>query len=248
MDVDAIMALVAEAPSHQPPPLPQPGPVTPVPPPMPAELAPPQPDELSSPFCDEPDIPPPHSVPVPMPAPEPTVRPQARVEDITPERGPTLGGTRVTLTGQHLYRVSIVRFGGELAQTIGAREPTEIRVLAPAVAAPGAVDVSVQNPSSDERVIKHGFTYETLPPPKIDSVTPTYAAAAGGTEISVIGKNFVRDTAVHIGDTPVAKVRFVDATTLEVTVHGGRKGALMDVAVVNPDGKRDVQKRAFKYH
>ena len=241
-------------PSKPPPPPPPPpsGAVPPPPPPPPPPPLDPLPpntslDDDSSPFSTSVDVPPPHSVPVPRPAPEPTVRPQAKVEDIAPDGGPTLGGTRVTLVGEHLYRVSIVRFGGELAQTIGAREPAEIRVLAPAAQAIGAVDVTVQNPSAPETLIENGYTYRALPAPKIDSVAPTHADPVGGTEISIIGQNFLEETKVLIGKTAATQVVFIDATTLEVVVPGGSSGAMMDVAVENPDGKRAVVKRAFKY-
>lgn len=255
-DIDALMAFVgddaaAAAPATPPPP-PPPAPAHPTPlpprPPLPTE-----PIDLSdsldeeSPYSRELDIPPPHSVPVPMPAPEPTVRPQAVVVDVSPASGPTLGGTGVTLHGKHLYRVSIVRFGGELAQTIGAREPSEVKVLAPAAKSAGAVDISVQNPGTDETTLANGYEYLALPAPKIDSVAPTYAAAAGGTEISVIGKNFVAETRVFVGTELANKSVFIDATTLEVVLPGGKSGALMDVSVENPDGKRDTVKRAFKY-
>lgn len=250
--IDALMALVGDTPAaHVPTPAPPAPPVAR--PPLPTEpLDVDDPHgagafDDDSPFSSELDIPPPHSVPVPMPAPEPTVRPQARVDDVSPDSGLTLGGTRVTLTGEHLYRVSIVRIGGALAQTVGAREPHEIRVLAPAAKSVGAVDITVQNPSADETLVAQGFTYKALPAPKIASVAPTYADAAGGTEISVIGQNFVSDTRVLVGATPVKKIRFVDATTLEVVLPSGKSGAMMDVIVENPDGKRDVAKRAFKY-
>jgi hypothetical protein len=263
--IDALMALVGETPdaglppppvrsgpSSPPPPLPTPATTAPTPlpprPPLPTEpMDMGDPGEEESPYSTRLDIPPPHSVPVPMPAPVPTVRPKAEVTDVSPDSGPTLGGTGVTLHGKHLYRVSIVRFGGELAQTIGAREPTEVKVLAPAAKSAGPVDVSVQNPSAEETTIPKAYTYKALPAPKISSVAPTYADAAGGTEISVIGKNFIAETKVLIGKEPAKKVVFIDATTLEVVLPGGDSGAMMDVAVENPDGKRDTVKRAFKY-
>lgn len=253
--IDALMALVgdsaplptATAPAAEPPPARAPMATEPFEPGEPVTVEDVPFDEDESPFSNELDIPPPHSVPVPMPAPEPTVRPQARVDDVSPDGGLTLGGTRVTLTGQHLYRVSIVRIGGALAQTIGAREPHEIRVLAPAAKSAGVVDITVQNPSADETLVPQGFTYRALPAPKIASVAPTYADASGGTEICVMGQNFVSDTRVLVGSTPAKKTKFIDATTLEVVLPGGKSGAMMDVIVENPDGKRDVAKRAFKY-
>jgi hypothetical protein len=193
------------------------------------------------------DIPPPDTVPVPQPGPIPTVRPAAVIDEVTPDRGPVLGGTRVTLTGQHLYRVSIVRFGGELAQTIGAREPAELRVVAPARQDAATVDVTIENPGAPMTIKARAFSYAALPAPVIESVAPRELSADKDAKLSVIGKNFVVDSRVLVGEAAPKKVTFVDGGTLEVVVAGGKRGSMMDVAVVNPDGKRVAMKRAFRF-
>jgi hypothetical protein len=153
----------------------------------------------------------------------------------------------VTLTGKHLFRVSIVRFDGELAQTIGAREPAEIKILAPPHKVAGVVDVTVENPGAPMTVKAKAFTYAALPAPEISSVAPREASAANDTKLSVQGKNFLAESQVLVGDTAAKKVTFVDAGTLEIVVAGGKSGAMMDVTVVNPDGKKVAIKRAFKF-
>jgi hypothetical protein len=192
------------------------------------------------------DLPPPDFL-APPPLSTPKVWAQPIVDEIAPEGGPVLGGTRVTLTGKHLFRVSIVRFGGELAQTIGAREPHEIKVLSPPRKEAGVVDVTVENPAAPMAIKPKAFTYAALPAPVIDSVAPREAAAAKDSKLSVHGKNFLAASEVLVGDAPVKKVTFIDAGTLEIVVAGGKSGAMMDVMVVNPDGKRVSIKRAFKF-
>src|SRR5690606_25439605 len=139
------------------------------------------------PFTDDVDLPPPTSVPVPAPYAPPRVVPQAQVEEITPAEGSILGDTRVTLIGQHLYRESIVRIDGQIARTVGATEPREIRVVTPPRKSAGVVDLSVQNPNSEVVTFENGFRYLPLPPPKITSVAPDHVPAKGGGEITIVG-------------------------------------------------------------
>ncbi|MBW2528584.1 MAG: IPT/TIG domain-containing protein [Deltaproteobacteria bacterium] len=194
----------------------------------------------------EPGPPPPASVPLPPPAYSPKISPTAEIADVMPGHGPTIGGTTVTIAGQHLFRESIVRFGGEIARTTGAREPLELKVEAPPANKPGPVDVTVQNPGAALAVLAGAFRYERLAPPQVSSVAPSRLASAGG-EISITGKGFVAGSVVLLGKDEAAGVRFVDETTLEVKVPAGESGRYVDVAVKNPDGQQDVARRAFVF-
>ncbi len=194
-----------------------------------------------------PDLPPPDSVPVPEAPRAPKVVPSAVVEDVSPAEGPVIGGTRLTLSGQHLYRESIVRIDGVITQTIGAREPHELRVLVPSRDGDGTVDITVQNPGSPITELPGAFRYTPLPAPEIHSVAPTHAKAAGGTEITIAGAHFVEQTSVLLAGERATTVAFIDAEHLEVVVPAGKAGRFVDVAVENPDGKRDTTRRAFKY-
>jgi IPT/TIG domain/FG-GAP repeat len=65
------------------------------------------------------------------------------VEALTPDKGPTSGGTSVTITGEHLENATAVRFGGSEAAIVARTSPKSITVVSP----PGThtVDVVVQN-------------------------------------------------------------------------------------------------------
>src|SRR5690606_19921464 len=158
-----------------------------------------------------PDLPPP-SVPRPAPLAAPKVYPVARVDDVEPAEGTILGGTRLTLTGANLFRYSIVRIDGLIAQTVGADEPRELRVLTPPRDRPGAVDVVVENPMADPAVVAGGFRYVPLAPPKITAVAPDHVAARGGAEIAIEGQGFVKTSVVLLDGVPAAQVRFVSST------------------------------------
>ena len=190
--------------------------------------------------------PPPASVPLPPPLYSPKVSPTAEILDVMPDHGPTIGGTAVTITGLHLFRESIVRFGGEIARTTGAQEPRQLKVEAPPSKTQGSVDVTVQNPGAEVATLGKVFRYERLPAPVIASVAPNRLGVGGG-EISITGSAFLSDTVVLLGDVEADRVVFVDATTLEVKVPAGASGEYVDVAVRNPDGQRQVARRAFVY-
>jgi len=191
--------------------------------------------------------PPPESVPLPQDVPRPAIVPSAVVTDVSPSEGPTVGGTGITLEGEHLHRESIVRLGDVLATTIGAAGGRQLRVTAPPHERAGAVDITIQNPGSALTVLEKAFRYEPLPAPKIDIVAPNHAAVKGGTELTITGKNFVADTQVLLDGTAVTQTVLVDATTLEVKTPPGKAGKMVDVEVKNPDGKGDRARRAFAY-
>jgi hypothetical protein len=182
--------------------------------------------------------------PVPVAA---KVYPAARLDEIDPREGPILGDTRVTLTGANLFRYSIVRIDGLIAQTIGAQEPRELRVFTPPRDRPGPVDVVVENPMAPPAVLAGGFRYLPLPPPRITGVAPDHVAARGGAEIAIEGQGFVSSSVVLLDGVPAANVRFVSSTVLEVKTPGGEDGKLVDVVVKNPDGQTDLARRAFVY-
>jgi hypothetical protein len=240
-DADRPETESAEAESTQP----RPGEPRGEPPPPPVPPGPP-PSEDGNPISTIPLEPPPESVPRPRAVPPPTTLPKAVIQDVEPDHGVTLGGDKVTLRGENLFRESIVRIGGSIAATVGASEPREIEVSTPPRPGPGPVDVSVQNPGAELVTLDKAFRYESLPAPTIETVAPNRVAAKGGTEISITGTGFVDQTVVVL-DGAAVPTKFVDASTLEVTVPAGQDGRMVDVAVANPDGKQDVEVRAFVY-
>jgi hypothetical protein len=196
---------------------------------------------------DDLDLPPPASVPVPRAMAAPKQFPAPTIEDVMPTEGSVLGGTKVTLVGKNLLRQSIVRFGGSIATTVSAQSDREMRVLTPPSERAGSVELTVQNPGTDPVAAKQPFRYLALTPPKITSVAPNRGAVRGGTELSILGEGFVRETVVLLDGVEIAGTKFVDGTTIELRTPPGAAGKLIDVAVRNPDGKEAVSRRAFMY-
>ena len=214
---------------------------------MPPAPEPPPPAVIMAPAGDAADLPPPASVPRPLPFVAPKVVPAAKVAEVEPDHGAVLAETKLTIRGERLFRESIVRIDGVLARTVGATEPREIRVLAPARMTAGVVDLTIQNPGSEPITLAKAFRYEPLPAPKITSVAPARGAVKGGTEISVLGQGFVKGAVVLFDGVEAAKTTYVDHTTVDARTPPGKSGQAIDVAVRNPDGQLVQARRAFLY-
>ncbi|MBU1877460.1 MAG: IPT/TIG domain-containing protein, partial [Chloroflexi bacterium] len=87
----------------------------------------------------------------------------------------------------------------------------------------------------------------TIHAPVIESVTPTTGPLAGGTRVTITGRNLApRGVVVRIGHRSY-QVRVVNDHTVEaVTYHAWEPGPV-DVEVVNPDGLNAVLPGGFTY-
>lgn len=83
------------------------------------------------------------------------------ITSILPVSGPTRGGQRVLITGTNFAGGSAVRFGAVPA-AVTVQSSTALVAVAPAHA-PGAVDVTVENPGAAPAVGASAFTYVAIP-------------------------------------------------------------------------------------
>ena len=68
------------------------------------------------------------------------------VTEVSPDKGPTAGGTSVTIAGKHLNEATAVKFGSTAASSVTADSETSITAVAPA--GTGTVDVTVSTPGA----------------------------------------------------------------------------------------------------
>jgi hypothetical protein len=174
-------------------------------------------------------------------------KPAPQITGITPTAGPTTGGTRVLIEGTSFTRDAAVYVGREHPKDIVVKSATEIQIVTAARKTAGVVDVEVAVPGAAKAVMKNGFRYDAVPAPVITGVAPSAGAVGGGTELTVSGKNFTKESAVLVDGKAPKTVKLVDASTLECKTPPGEAGKMVDVVVRNPDGKEAVQKRAFLY-
>ncbi|MBL8743133.1 MAG: IPT/TIG domain-containing protein [Myxococcales bacterium] len=169
-----------------------------------------------------------------------------KITSLEPRSGPTSGGTRVVIEGDHFPKSCSVRFGDEPAKSVAVKSSTRLEVVTPPTRSAGLIDVVVTSIETGPGVASKGFRYETTPPPTITVVSPQKGTIDGGTELSIEGKNFAEGVVVLVGGLP-AKTKRISGSVLEAYTPGGDDGKMVDVTVKNPDGQQAIQKRAFQY-
>src|SRR5581483_10895173 len=109
------------------------------------------------------------------------------VSSVTPDGGPTSGGTTVAIVGQGFVPGSTVAFGSAQGTVTGIT-PTRITVQSPSQAV-GPVDVTVTTPAGTSATsFADSFAYGV---PTVSTVSPNAGAPAGGTTVTITGSNFV---------------------------------------------------------
>ncbi|MFO0599593.1 MAG: IPT/TIG domain-containing protein [Myxococcaceae bacterium] len=81
---------------------------------------------------------------------------------VAPLRGPTTGGTTLSLTGTNFATGATVKVGGVAATDVVVVSPVLVRVVAPAHAA-GLVDIELTNDDLQTATLPMAFTYATEP-------------------------------------------------------------------------------------
>ena len=154
------------------------------------------------------------------------------VTGVSPTSGPTLGGTVVTITGTNLDNPSAVNFGGSNAAVVTPISATQIIAVAPAGSA-GAQDVRVTTPGGTSATSSADrFTF--VPPPTVTGVSPSSGPAAGGTSVTITGKDFTGASAVHFGASQAPAFSVVNATQITATSPSG--AGIADVTVTTASG------------
>ncbi|MCX4638206.1 cell surface protein [Streptomyces sp. RPA4-5] len=143
---------------------------------------------------------------------------------ISPNQGSTGGGFAATLTGTGLTGATVVRFGSKPA-TITATSPTSVSVVAPSGA--GVVDTTVTTPGGTSNPVPF---YYVLPPVILD-VSPASGPLAGGSTVTVTGRNLTTATSVLFGSTAVTPTVLSDSELTAVSpAHAAGEVALVVTA------------------
>src|SRR5207247_955069 len=107
--------------------------------------------------------------------------PPPSVTSVSPNNGPTSGGTAITIAGTDFQSGATATFGGS-AVAVSTATSTAITGTTSAHAA-GSVSVSVTNPDSQTGSCTNCFNY-IAPGPAVASVTPTGGSTLGGTSVT----------------------------------------------------------------
>jgi hypothetical protein len=174
-------------------------------------------------------------------APVPVVPPE--ISSVSPTKGPTLGGTVVTLSGSGFLPGSVVQFG-ETPASVTFESNTWMTAVAPPHAA-GVVSITVRNPDGGTGTRLSAFTYVAAKAPTVKSVSPGWGPPEGETAVTVTGSGFGSGAAVLFGDVQAA-VTSIGATTI-VCISPPQAQAAVPVTVINADGQSATWAGAFQY-
>ena len=171
------------------------------------------------------------------------------VSGVVPTSGQYDQPTSLIVTGSNLFGVTAVHVGtANITGFVVNKAGTEISgILAPAVAKPESVDVTVTNPAGTSAITPADvFTYlPTTSPssgaPTITSLSTQSGPVAGGTGVTIVGTNLSGATAVDFGSLPASSFT-VNSTGTQITVvsPAAPNAESVDVSVTTPGGTSQV--------
>lgn len=162
------------------------------------------------------------------------------IRGINPNFGPFAGGNLVTISGSNFAQGLFVYFGGQLATSVQVLSPTTIQVVVPPLALVTllplkneVVDVVLANPDGQQTTFASGYRYTTSPSsaPVLTTITPAVGGTAGGTAVTLVGRNFQGATSVTIGGVALSNV-VVNAGGTQITGLTGAHIAASNLAVI----------------
>ncbi|MGP0090722.1 MAG: IPT/TIG domain-containing protein, partial [Xanthobacteraceae bacterium] len=190
--------------------------------------------------------------------------PSPTVSSISPNNGPTSGGTFVTITGTNFAQavdvvvttpagnsgssgaglfiyndVTAVTVGGTAATSLTILSPTQITVNTPPGVA-GVTDVIVTTTSGNSGnsgVNRYAYTPGG---PSVSSIGPTFGLTTGGNQVTITGSNFVPGT--FQGSTaPATTVTIGGTAATNVVLTPGNTTTLTATVPAGTAGYADVQ-------
>jgi uncharacterized protein YegL len=164
------------------------------------------------------------------------------ITSMVEDNGHFAGGNTVTIYGENFRTGVKVAFGSKAATNVQLVNSNEITATVPA-ATPGSVSVKVTN--SDNQFATTNYTYWTEL--NINSITPNTDYITGGTLAIITGEDFKNNTKVYFGDIEVPINLFLSSDRIRVRTPQVNDPGVMDVRVVNPDGKEAVLANGFTF-
>lgn len=171
------------------------------------------------------------------------------IDRVDPDKGTVDGGTEIVVVGTDFREGVEVYLGGLPATDVALVNGTLIKAKT-AKHAEGFAGVTVVNEDGGTATLLRGFEYRVpLSAPAITAVTPAEGPAAGGTAITISGRDFRPGIEVYVGGTRATGVVRPDYKTVTAVTPPGGPGSV-DVTVVNTiygDVARATLPNGFKY-
>ena len=160
----------------------------------------------------------------------------ATVKTVTPNLGPTSGGTGITITGSDLTGATRVTIGGNDVTSFVQVSSAKIVAVTPAGTS-GESDVMVTVPSGD--VTKTAAFRYTNSQPTISTVTPSSSKISVATPITITGTNFgtaLAGVSVSVGGVAATSPLFVSTTKITATTPASTVAGDKDIVVTTSNG------------
>ncbi len=157
------------------------------------------------------------------------------VTAVSPNAGPTAGGTTVVIIGTGFSAANgtgAVKFGATNA-TYTINSNTQITATAPANSA-GTYDITVTTPGGTSATnASDQYTYVAAP--TVTAISPTSGPTAGGATVVITGTGFATATAVSFGGSPATGFTVNSNTQITATAPAGAAGTV-DITVTTIGG------------
>jgi hypothetical protein len=159
------------------------------------------------------------------------------IASITPNTGPSSGGTSITISGANFTGAIAVTFGGKVLPASCAcwllTDPGTITMVSTPPGSVGAANVTVTTPGGISAPAI--FTYVT-PLPIVQLVTPAQGVTLGNTSVTISGANFAGATTVTIGGAAATGVAVNSTGTSITAITPAHAAGVVDVVVTTSGG------------
>ena len=176
---------------------------------------------------------------------EPPPAPPMLIE-VRPARGFCAGGQTIRLLGENFEEDTVVRIG-EVRAVVRFKSRNELEVETPPHAVAGIVAVELIDRNGVVVRREDGFTYESRPMPRIDSITPRNGPMVGGTRVVVEGAHFPEGVSVRVGGQAPKRAVVRNGTLIEIVMPPSRAPGFVDIDVGRAETGLAVVKNAFRY-
>jgi len=185
------------------------------------------------------------------------------VSSLSPNSGPTTGGTAVTIAGTGFVQGASVSFVNESngdsfsAAYVTVLSDSEITAVSPGVTEGSQYWVTVTTPTSTS-ADSAAFTYKQVVP-TVATVSPTGGSAAGGTTVTITGTSFFNGATVNFVEEsagaptspttsfPATSVTVTSPTTMTVVTPAVTTATTYFVLVTTPSGGTSGYGAYFTY-
>lgn len=161
---------------------------------------------------------------------------QPVIGSVSPNSGPTTGGTLVTITGSGFVTGASVVFGNAYSPLVTVVSSTQIVATTPAGS--GVGNVTVINPDGTAATTSSPFTFTNGTTSGTNPVSITglsqVAGSTGSATVYITGTGFLPNPSVTIGGIAVTSVGVVSSTLIAAVVPTGT--SLATATVLNTDG------------